>query len=142
MLSPIKFTIYGNHENEAGNPIPYTRTTQKGKWGAKYQRYVMWKSHVQDAFLKAFPGKENTDMRRVWNKNFLNFNKPIALRKDEKVKMSIMITFVGERRGDPDNIFKGIADALFANDKNVAGNIDFQSGEKGKVEVEIVSETV
>ena len=53
--------------------------------------------------------------------------------------MSIKIHWVNGVHADPDNVFKGLADALFKNDKFLDGAFESQyaSDGRGKVEVEI-----
>jgi len=112
-MGVMKFIIYGNQENPKGNPIGYHRTTQGSYWNPGSKRYKAWKDHVTKSFGDTFeilrdgPGK------------------PITLKKDEKVYLNTMIYYANNARPDPDNVQKGIADALFVNDKNVAGSYDF-----------------
>lgn len=50
-----------------------------------------------------------------------------------------MTYFANDSRSDPDNVQKGVADALFKNDKYVAGSYDFAfDKENPRVEVEII----
>lgn len=68
----------------------------------------------------------------------LKQKKPIELGK-AKTYLHTMIYFANEARPDPDNVQKGIANALFQNDKNVAGSYDFAIDKQNpRVEVEIV----
>jgi Holliday junction resolvase RusA-like endonuclease len=46
-------------------------------------------------------------------------------KPESKVFLNCMIYFSSRRHGDPDNIRKGIQDALYENDKYVAGKVDF-----------------
>jgi len=50
--------------------------------------------------------------------------------------MNIQIFWHGENHGDPDNVFKGIADALFADDKHLDGSFNSQH-QKGDPRVEV-----
>lgn len=125
----IKFTIYGTHEGPEKNPIGYHRTTQKAKWAPEHQRYEKWKDHVRQAFNRT--GYRN-------NKN-LNI-KPIVITKDKPARVDIDIEYKDEIRPDNDNVFKGILDALFVNDKFVmAGSFESAiSAEKiGRVKVKV-----
>ena len=65
--------------------------------------------------------------------------KPIK-NTGKKVYMSLKITWADKTHADCDNIFKGIADALFQNDKYLASkgfDYKYAKDKCGKVEVEI-----
>lgn len=122
------FTISGNQENALANPIPYHRTTQNSLWSKGAKRYSAWKQYVQKCFenqnnLKATTGK------------------PIKLTKEITATMDIAIEWASDAHADCDNIFKGIADALFDNDKYVTHG-SFESckskNKHGKVYVQII----
>ncbi len=49
--------------------------------------------------------------------------------------MILAIKFCDKAHGDSDNIFKGIADALFDNDKYVIGGFDYEYATEGSVDV-------
>jgi Holliday junction resolvase RusA-like endonuclease len=51
--------------------------------------------------------------------------------------MDIKIFWMNGIHGDPDNIFKGIADALFKNDKFLDGSFESHYSQDGKGRVEI-----
>lgn len=120
----MKFTVYGNQENPKGNPIGYHRTTQGSYWNEGSRRYKAWKDFVVAAFDRS-TGSATLS------------GKPLKMR--EKVYLRTMIYFANNARPDPDNVQKGIADALFENDKNVAGSYDFAvDKDRPRVEVEIV----
>lgn len=128
-MTIIKFSIIGNQEDRFANPIPYTRMTQKTKWLPKSIRYFKWKEYVRgfyrDAAMK-IPEIDRFDLLR---------DKPIPATKD-KSKMSLMIYFCNKTHGDCDNIYKGIADALFVNDKYLScGGIDYDYSVRPRVEV-------
>lgn len=129
MIETIEFSIYGNQENPDGNPIPYTRVTQGSTWSDKAQRYEKWKSYVVVA----------SGLDYVMDTNKMKMLKPIEVPKGYKVWMTVMSTFMNETHPDSDNVFKGIADALFQNDKKVAGLHDFDvvKGGRGRVDVSI-----
>lgn len=119
----MKFTIYGNQEKRNGNPIGYHRTTQGSFWNAGSRRYKAWKDYVVASYDRAF------------NTATLS-GKPI--KTTEKMYLHTRIFFASGVRSDPDNIQKGIADALFENDKNLAGSYDFDfDKDNPRVEVEI-----
>lgn len=118
----MKFTIYGNQEKQDGNPIPYERTTQRAKWTARYKRYTAWKNYV------------------VWSAKIMSCGFWDARLFDgaEKTRLDCMIYFGNMNHADPENIRKGIQDALFENDKLVWGLVDFGYDHcKPRVEVEV-----
>ena len=136
MAKQIKFTIHWNQEKKDGNPIPYTRTTQGSQWTPKAQRYHQWKTRVVAAYLDALqiiPKIERADFGEAHD---LLQKKPIR-KADHKQKMEIMCYYSDETHPDTDNVFKGIADALFMNDKHVIGSFDYthEKGGQGRVEV-------
>jgi len=63
--------------------------------------------------------------------------KPITLDKDAKARMDIKIYWNSKVHGDPENIFGSVADALFKNDKNLAGSFDFEYSKDGTARVEV-----
>lgn len=126
-MTEIKFTIKGNQENPDGNPIGYHRTTQRAKWAPEHQRYEAWKEHVQQACNRS----------GYTDQNNLNI-KPIKLTPKQKARVDIEIEYASEAQPDNDNVFKGILDALFVNDKYVtAGSFVSKQSKtrQGKVEV-------
>lgn len=120
-----KFTIQGNQDNPLGNPLGYHRATQGSKWNDKYKRYQAWKDHVCDA------------MRDAGHLPY-TIRKPLTTDKAVWTRMDIKIYFANDARSDPDNVWKGIADALFDNDKYLSGSFDFDYDKQNpRVEVEI-----
>jgi len=90
----IFFSVIGNHEDPKGNPIGYTRMTQRGKWVKPAAlRYEAWKDYVWTSLLKQ---EQN----------------PPRFENGEKIVVSCYITYKDRRRPDPGNVVKGIADAL------------------------------
>lgn len=124
-----RFIIYGNQDNPEGNPIPYHRSTQGSTWNPASKRYAAWKSYV----VQASGLEYGMDVKKL---KMLN---PIVIPAGCKAYMTLAIHFVDNTHADSDNIFKGIADALFVNDKKLAGRFDFTVGatDKGRVEVTI-----
>ncbi len=113
------FTISGNHEHHDGNPIPYTRTTQNSQWTDKAIRYRDWKEYVQKAFFEylksAVPSREYNLMELA----SLKKGKPIEVKEDENIAVFIEVYWKNNAHSDLDNVFKGIADAMFVNDKPI-----------------------
>ena len=90
----IYFTVLGNHEDSKGNPIGYTRTTQRQKFkDPKAKRYEAWKDYVWNCLIKA------------------ELNLP-RYENGQKVVISCYIEYKNKRRPDPGNVVKGIVDAL------------------------------
>jgi len=90
----IVFFIPGNHEDSKGNPIGYTRTTQRQKFkDPRAKRYEAWKDYVWACLLKKEP-------------------KPPRYENGQKIVVSYYIDYKDRRRPDPGNVAKGIADAL------------------------------
>ena len=124
MKKNLKFTIFGNQEDKKGNSIPYHRTTQGSYWNAGSQRYLAWKNYVVKEFCKQTGVKDTS-------------KKPI-LKSNDKIHVVMNIYFKDKTHADSDNIFKGIADSLFQNDKYVSGSFDFfYDANNPRVEVEI-----
>ena len=130
----IFFTILGNHEDPKGNPIGYTRTTQRQKFvDRKAKRYEAWKDYVWVCLLKAEP-------------------KPPRYENGQKIVVKCNIEYKSRRRPDPGNVVKGIADALadkrhkgftekrlYPNDRNVLERVqDFNYSENPGVMVTII----
>ncbi len=90
----IYFVILGNQDDPRGNPIGYTRMTQRGKWvKPEAKRYEAWKNYVWACLLKAEP-------------------KPPRFENGQKIHIDCYIEYRNGRRPDPGNVAKGIADAL------------------------------
>jgi len=124
-MMDIKFTI-------EGNPVPYLRMTQGQikllripyakltpagrKKRDVIERYMKWKEHVfLSLCFQQFPDGD----ARVFLRD------RVPQEPKEKLYMDVMIYFSNGKHGDPDNVWKGIADSLFKNDNKVAGSFDF-----------------
>lgn len=134
-MNILKFTIDGNQEDPEGNPLAYHRSTQAGQWKPATRRYNAWKQYVISEFYNTYPKL----IPRAAN-NLLRLLKPLSTSKEGKVIMNLKIHWCSNLHGDPDNIFKGIADALFDNDKYLVGSFDYVTDPKrpGRVEVELI----
>lgn len=109
-----------------GQPVPYCRTTQAAKFSAKYKRYQQYKDLVVLSFLEQCEGD--------WGAS-----KPLTTVKGQKTRVDILIYFRDFTHGDPDNVFKAIADSIFENDKYVSGSFDyFYDHANPRVEVTIL----
>lgn len=124
----IRFTIPGNHKNPQGNPKPYLRTTQRGKYGDAYNDYLDWKLYVLQCALEA----------GVWKQiQKLKTEAKLFSPYDRKIRLDVIMYLVGQVHGDPENVRKGIQDALFPpkkatdiedeylDDKHVSGSVNF-----------------
>ena len=108
-LLDFSLFIPGNQENpKTGNPIPYHRMTQRSKWTKAAQRYLAYKNYIVRHALEAG----------------LKINK---LTPNGVYELDVVCHFRSENHGDPENIRKGIQDALFqiAGDKHVWGMVAF-----------------
>lgn len=138
MTKIITFTIKGNQEDPEGNPIPYTRVVANALWLPGAKRYKAWKDHVRRSFFRGYPEFVSyDDMHRIVH------DEPLTTKASEKAKMEICIFWMNGVHGDPDNIFKGIADSLFRNDKFLDGSFESCHAEdgRGKVEIKITINT-
>ena len=113
-MTPVKFTILGD-------PVPYLRMTQgqiklmripDNKTSAqgmkvknRIRRYLDWKRWVHANSCEAIPYMDRSPKTKIY--------------------LDLMIYFAGTKRGDMDNYYKGILDAIFDNDKNVCGCMDW-----------------
>lgn len=138
-MKTYTFTIYGNQENRIGNPIPYHRTTQGSFWNKGSKRYLAWKEYVQATFMEAMKSQITSQEHNLLERMIFRHGKPIAL-DNEEAEMMVDIYWKNEAHADGDNIFKGIADALYVNDKNVwrgAFKGILAGDKKGRVEVAV-----
>jgi hypothetical protein len=130
-MKKIKFTIRGNHEDPTGNPLPKIKKTRNSYWTKEAQRYAKWKAYVQmrllDALFKKMPAVEFDEIKR----RIASGEKPIALPRGARSHMDIRISWKNGAHADPENVFGSIADALFENDKNLAGSFDFELADDG-----------
>lgn len=136
----LTFTIRGNHEDPHGNPVPYVRSTRGALWRKDGKRYAEWKQFVRAAFLavcfqneKCIPWISKESARELYDLSI----KPIDTRQFWEARMNLMIYWRNRAHGDPDNIWKGIADALFADDRNLNGGFESAVAPDGKGKVEI-----
>ncbi len=133
-MKKITFVINGNQDDIYGNPIPYMRVVKRALWLPEARRYNAWKSFVRRTFYKDYPEY----LMRAAN-TMLTELQPFTTNSGEKARMDIRIYWRNGLHGDPDNIFKGIADALFKNDKFLDGSFEthYSPEGKGKVEIDI-----
>ena len=137
----IKFLIEGTPFDPKGNPIPYTRVTQRtaNARNPRWVRYAKWQGWVQSAFLKQNP--DNTGLGHYSLMAFRH-GRPVLLSEDLTARVDIKIQWKDKKgmRADGDNVLKGILDALIVNDKFVSkASFDtaVSADGKGMVEIEI-----
>ncbi len=130
-----KCIIHGNQEDTTGNPLGYFRTTQGSYWNDGSKRYHAWKDYVVKHFCNQTGLKERI---RAVGKS-MQVDKPIVLEKGQTAELHIKIRFKNDVRSDCDNVYKGIADALFKNDKQIMkGSFEAETIKGGVGIVEIV----
>jgi len=106
---PISFAVRGNHEDPNGNAVPYERMTQRSKrTDYRALRYLAWKVFVLQSFI------EQT-------------RQGCPCAPDGYYRLDVKCFFIGEGHADPENVRKGIQDALFVyGDKHVIGSVDLE----------------
>lgn len=126
-MQTLTFTILGNQLGPKKNPVPYTRVVGTALWTKPARKYNAWKEFVVGKFLVAYPNYART---------LLQHGKPIPPAHAKR--MDLKIYYGSKTHADNDNIFKGIADALFANDKDLDGSFvgSYDTGQP-RVEVSI-----
>ena len=131
----IAFCVEGHSGDRTGNPVPYTRTTQGGKWCRTDRktgklnalgRYYAYQNHVR---FQLTAEQKGTLYELIW---------PMLEHKLQFL-VDIRIDFKGFRHGDPDNVVKGLLDTLFHDDNMVVPRLaGVREGQKeGKVWVVI-----
>ena len=134
----IRFTIHGNSKDPAGNPVPYKRLI-RGSFRRGDSDYLEWQEYVRARFYRTAELilTENDLDPRVELPDILidrDAGNIVGLRQaghgvEEKpinipgylMQLDLDIRFKDGHHGDPDNVFKSIADALFVQDKNLYG---------------------
>ena len=122
----ISFTV-------PGDPVPYLRMTQ-GQ--VKLMRIPDRKISGPGMKVKKKIRRylEYKDRARLVSSRYEFLRAPT-----EKVYLNVFVYFSSRRHGDPENIRKGIQDAVFEQDRYVAGSVDFgYDAQNPRVEVEII----
>lgn len=128
-LKVINFTI----ESQGTNPIPYKRMTQGEVKMMRIPRHRVRPSHLAkwDGMKRYFDWKDYVELLAYKYK----FNRS----PKKKVFLNVMIYFKNKAHADPENVRKGIQDAIFTQDKYVAGSVDFDyDNNRPRCEVEII----
>ena len=105
----LEFRIDGNHEDPAGNPIPYTRTTARSKYRLRtktgrptqYARYLQFMAHTRRSLSRE---DERRLMQEIW---------PLVASRQYQFYLDCQFQFRGDRYADVDNVIKGLLDSLF-----------------------------
>lgn len=129
---PYTFTITGGGYEEMANPMPKIKLTRGQQWTDRAQNYVLWKQHVIDSYIESLVEQGQEDEIKRLEKYLVLGGKPITTDKQE-MHMAINIYWNGKAHADPENVFGSIADALFEQDKYLAGSFDFAHQKKGSV---------
>lgn len=157
----IRFTIHGNQKNVIGNPVPYKRLI-RGSFRRGDSDYQEWQEYVRACFYRTAQlilseEEKDTPEPEVLIEYDDATSRIVGIREpggntDEKpidvkshlMQLDLTIAFKNAAHGDPDNIFKGIADALFVQDKNLYGTfpIPIESArgptKKGRVDAVLI----
>lgn len=124
------FTIYGNHEDPYGNPVPFQRVIKQQMRSAA-ARYLAWMKYVRNSFVS-----QNTHPDLVMAA--MQNRPPIELAKGQRFGIEIKVFWANQAHGDLDNVLKGILDALFKNDKGLnALKASAEVAENGRGRVEV-----
>jgi len=116
----------------SGDPVPYLRMTQ-GQ--VKLMRIPDHKLRpgglrIKTAIRRYFAYKDQVHVA-AWEKR-------VDPEPKEKVFLNVMIYFRNRKHADPENVRKGIQDAIFKKDRLVAGSVDFgydQANPRVKIEI-------
>ncbi len=131
MTKAFKFTI-------PGNPKGYITRTRQIVWLLKIPR-----NKVSEKYIKAWErARHYLDYIETIRYFALEagFYKKYSTKPKEKLYLNVMIYFANQEHSDPENVRKAIQDALFSDDKKIAGSYDFDYDEdKPRVEVEIIA---
>ena len=144
----INFVISGNHKNKKGNSYPKKRFTDRQQWTDAAKDYHEWLDFVRAEFLAALLESKKIEYRE-FRKLFITCEygteslaasrKPIYSGK-KPARMKLMVYWNHpDVHPDPENVFGSIADALFKEDKYLAGSFEW-AVDKDKPRVEIVIE--
>ena len=121
----LHFLIRGNHSSIDGNPLPKLKKTKGQQWTPEAKRYVSWKEYVIATLIDT---ARETEAWPMILRNIGLTGKPFSTKKERPMRMDLMIHWGSGQHGDPENIFGSIADALFKQDKYLAGSFDFKDG--------------
>ena len=127
----MTFSIRGNHENQAGNPIPYTRTLSHS-WTKSAARYKDWMEYVRIEFLRSFQSARRGSVP-------VTLDGHLELARGQTAEISLHVTWANGAHGDLDNVLKGVLDSLFVQDKEIVKlTATSEKGKRGSVEGVII----
>lgn len=143
----IKFILKGNHVSKVGNALPKKRFTRRQQWTDGAKDYHEWLDFVRAEFLAALLESkkiEFKEFRKLFvaceygKESVAASRKPIYSGK-HPARMRLMIYWNHpDVHPDPENVFGSIADALFKEDKYLAGSFEWAVDKKHpRVEIEI-----
>lgn len=95
-----------------GNPVGYVTTTKKSKWNKRYKYYADYKKIVQ------------------FYARSVGIKLPLVATKDRQLTIRTIAYFKNGRHPDPENVNKGIRDALFYDEHHVRGNKSAKGDDK------------
>lgn len=116
-----------------GPPVGYLRMTQGQVKLMRIPRHKLTPQSVKvrDRIQRYFDYKELA--------SFCGFRLKFDRSPKKRILLHAMIYFKDKKHPDPENVRKGIQDALFTSDKYVAGCYDFEyDPDNPRVEIEIV----
>jgi Holliday junction resolvase RusA-like endonuclease len=132
MKKIIQFTIKGNQDDYEGNPLPYLRVVRRALWLPQAKKYNAWKAYIRKVVYHDYP-----EFLMCAGKVLLTDVQPFTTSHSRIARMDIKIFWMNGVHGDPDNIFKGIADAIFKNDKYLDGSFESRNSTDGKGRVDV-----
>lgn len=127
-IKKIEFTIVGGGYDPMANPMPKVKYTKRQQWLERVQNYVMWKEHVVECCLNELE-ENHPDLFDEAEQLVAAGDKPLTTDK-QPMRMDIHIYWRGQAHADPENVFGSIADAIFKQDKYLAGSFEFTDQEK------------
>lgn len=122
----------------SGDPVPYTRMTQRQVKLMRIPRAMVNDNMLTlyDKISRYFTWKQQAQWIAIEAESKSNLKYPRSPK--EKVYLNVEVFFRNKRHADPENIRKGLQDALFIQDKLVAGSIDFgYDSENPRCKIEI-----
>ena len=127
----ISFSIRGNHENQAGNPLPYCRTLNHS-WTKSAARYKDWMEYVRIEFLRTFQSPKRGSVP-------VTLDGHLELARGQTAEIALNVTWANGAHGDLDNVLKGVLDSLFIQDKEITKIAAVaEKGKRGLVEAVII----
>ncbi|MBD3194310.1 MAG: hypothetical protein GF317_04595 [Candidatus Lokiarchaeota archaeon] len=155
LIGRIRFYIEGHPADVPGNylknPMPAPRLNYKMRHTKKSIDYETWKSYVWESFNESLEIITFGKVKEGELFEIIDDNKDIKMRINAFIIFNVKLA----KRGDPENIIKGITDALIhvytkgrgkrkvldkrllRDDNNVVTNYDYSEGKIPAIEVVI-----